>query len=487
LSGNSPYFNSPGIGLTAALPPGCSATHATYLVRHADIYGNDYEYEHIIAPFVYKLGNFSDKQVFSGNPALSFLTNWTSPIDDPDAELEKVTGSGKQDAAALGAIFAQRYSGILGGQGEDSWKIWAAVATRDQDTSIAFASGFNQSIHNVSLVIIDEGKSQFANTLTPHESCDAFDTSIGSDEEKAFVQTYAPTVATRLNSLVNSLFNWTASDVFAAQSLCGYDTVIRNMTVSGFCNLFSESEWLDYEYANDLMYHRSLGYGNELAPVLGLPWVSASTRILSGSANTSATSAAGKQQLFISFTHREEPAFIVTALGLFNSTNASMPTDSINFDRAWRTSEILPFLANIGLERFACNASATGNGSNTDFVRALVNAAQIPLPGCTDGPEDSCSLNNFVSFVREREQLYGDFVGTCGGAGNATNATSTLGLYEGALPADGAAVQTVSFALNNSAPLSANESGAYRTTVDWLASRSAGVVGLIAAAAAALL
>lgn len=164
-----------------------------------------------------------------------------------------------------------------------------------------------------------------------------------------------------------------------------------------------------------------------------------------------------------------------------------MPTDSINFDRAWRTSEILPFLANIGLERFACNASATGNGSNTDFVRALVNAAQIPLPGCTDGPEDSCSLNNFVSFVREREQLYGDFVGTCGGAGNATNATSTLGLYEGALPADGAAVQTVSFALNNSAPLSANESGAYRTTVDWLASRSAGVVGLIAAAAAALL
>ena len=107
---------------------------------------------------------------------------------------------------------------------------------------------------------------------------------------------------------MNSSFNWTADDVFAAQSLCGYDTVIRNMTISGFCNLFSESEWLDYEYANDLMYHRSLGYGNDLAPVLGLPWVSASTRILSGSANTSpSNAAAGKQQLFIGFTHREGP------------------------------------------------------------------------------------------------------------------------------------------------------------------------------------
>ena len=158
-----------------------------------------------------------------------------------------------------------------------------------------------------------------------------------------------------------------------------------------------------------------------------------------------------------------------------------MPTDSINFDRAWRTSEILPFLANIGLERLSCNASATGNASNADFVRALVNAAQIPLPGCTDGPDDSCPLSDFVSFVHEREELYGDFVGACGGAGNATNATSTLGLYEGALPADGAAVQTVSLVLNGSSPFSAKESGARRPmSASWLA--SAAVAGLIAAA-----
>lgn len=158
-----------------------------------------------------------------------------------------------------------------------------------------------------------------------------------------------------------------------------------------------------------------------------------------------------------------------------------MPVESINFDRAWRTSEILPFLANVGLERLSCNASATGNGSNTEFVRALVNAAQIPLPGCTDGPEDSCPLGDFVSFVREREQLYGDFVGACGGAGNATNATSTLGLYEGALPADGAAVQTLMLTLNDSSPLSAKESSARGpvTGHGWLA--SVGVAWLIAA------
>ncbi|KAH9922704.1 phosphoglycerate mutase-like protein [Fomitopsis serialis] len=462
LSGNSPYFNSPGVGLTAALPVGCSVMHATYLVRHSDIYANDYEYEHTIAPFLYKLGNFSDRHAFSDDSSLSFLTNWTSPIDDPDKEIEKVTKTGKQDAAALGAIFAQRYNSILGFKNEDSWKFWSASATRDQKTSKAFIQGFNASMDKATLVIVDQGESQFANTLTPHQSCEAFDANRGSVEKMTFINTYAPTIAARLNGLVSSSFNWTASDVFAAQSLCGYDTVIRNMTLSGFCNLdlFSESEWLGYEYANDLMYHRSLGYGNELAPVLGMPWVSASTRLLSGSANTSATnSSAGDQQLFISFTHREEPPFIVTNLGLFNTTNASMPADSINYDRAWRTSNILPFLANIGLERLQCNATATGNSSNTDFVRVLVNAAQIPLPGCTDGPEDSCSLDSFVSFVSQREALYGDFVGACGGSGNVTNATSTLGFYEGTLPANGAAVQTAPISLNKSSSVSAQESG----------------------------
>ena len=103
-------------------------------MTHAEL---QYEYEHTIAPFLYKLGNFSDKAEFSNNSKLSFLTNWTSPIDDPDIELEKVTETGKQDAAALGAIFAQRYRGILGFQSEDSWQVWTAAATRDQVSAMS--------------------------------------------------------------------------------------------------------------------------------------------------------------------------------------------------------------------------------------------------------------------------------------------------------------------------------------------------------------
>lgn len=43
--------------------------------------------------------------------------------------------------------------------------------------------------------------------------------------------------------------------------------------------------------------------------------------------------------------------------------------------------------------------------------------------------------------------MFGDFVDVCGIA-NETNATSTLGIYEGDLPANGAAVETESVTIN---------------------------------------
>jgi acid phosphatase len=94
-------------------------------------------------------------------------------------------------------------------------------------------------------------------TTLPQESCDDFDTTLGSDEEDTFINTYAPAVAARLNGLAAPSFNWTASDVFAAQTLCGYDVVIRNYS-SPFCSLFSESEWLSWEYGTPCRYSDEL-------------------------------------------------------------------------------------------------------------------------------------------------------------------------------------------------------------------------------------
>jgi acid phosphatase len=133
--------------------------------------------------------------------------------------------------------------------------------------------------------------------------------------------------------------------------LCGYETVIRGS--SPFCSptIFNSDEWLGFEYANDLMYFHNTGYGRDLSPALGFPWVNASVAALDDDSSS--------QELFFSFTHREVPPTVITALGLYNNSaysgannlNATMPVDSINYHRAWESSGILPFLTNIAIEK----------------------------------------------------------------------------------------------------------------------------------------
>src|SRR5689334_5338223 len=128
------------------------------------------------------------------------------------------------------------------------------------------------------------------------------------------------------------------------QSICGYETVVRGS--SPFCSLelFSPDEWLAYEYANDIFYHYNVGYGNPTSGVIGFPWLNASLSLL--------TAEDADQDLYISFAHRQMPSTAMVAMGLFNNSqfsganniNSTMPTDQINWNRAWVTSKIIPFL-----------------------------------------------------------------------------------------------------------------------------------------------
>jgi acid phosphatase len=208
------------------------------------------------------------------------------------------------------------------------------------------------------------------------------------------------------------------------QQLCGYETVIRGS--SPFCSLelFSQNEWLAFEYMNDIMYFYNTGYGNEISGALGFPWLNASaTALLSDKAD---------QDLYVSFTHRELPPTVVVALGLFNNTaysgadnaNTTMPLATQNYGRAWRSSRILPFLSNIAIERMTCDSY--GFAVN-DYFRVLVNRDPHSL-SCVDGPGESCSKGAFEDFIHERGMLFGGYTEQC--QPEYTNSTDFMTLYD---------------------------------------------------------
>lgn len=421
LAGTAPPFDPQDPATDPAPPQGCNVTRAAYLVRHAAIYANDFDYEEYIEPFIQKLSNTSVK--WSSIPSLSFLSTWEAPISD--GELEMLTRSGKLEATNLGVDIAQRYQNL-----RTPNKIWTSTAERTVKTAQSFSNGMADDASEIEIVQVYEGKNDSANSLTPYKACPAYSSSYGSKQSGQFQEIYSKPITERFNSLAPA-FNFTGDDVYGMSLLCGYETVIRGS--SPFCDLsvLSPSDWLGFEYTNDIQYFYNTGYGNEASGAIGFPWVNATFNTLMTEQNN-ASNATQDQDLYISFTHRELPPTVIVALGLFNNSaysgandvNGTMPLNQINYNRAWKSSAILPFLTNIAIEKMECDSFGYDAGT---YYRVLVNNSPQDLVDCIGGPGTSCKEENIQSWLGERADVVGSLVDTCGVDYN--NGTDVLSIY----------------------------------------------------------
>lgn len=242
---------------------------------------------------------------------------------------------------------------------------------------------------------------------------------------KVFQNIYTNPIIKRFNAAAPA-FNFTANDITAMAELCGYETVIRGS--SPFCSLdvLTPNEWLGFEYMNDIMYFYNTGYGSPISGAIGFPWMNATFNMLLSPPNTTS------QDLYISFTHRELPPTILVALGLFNNSafsgsnniNETMPTNTINHRRAWKSSNILPFLTNIAIEKMDCNSYAFDDG---EYYRVLVNNSPQSLPSCADGPGESCSREGMLELLDQRAKVFGNYSAIC--EVDYSNSTNALEIY----------------------------------------------------------
>lgn len=173
LAGVAPPFDPQDPPLDPSPPQGCNVTRAAYLVRHAAIYANDFDYETYIDPFVQKLSNTTVD--WTKVPVLSFLSSWKNPITD--AEMEMLTRAGKLEATKLGVDVAQRYQGL-----RTPKKIWTSTAERTVKSAKSFSSGVADEASDIQIVQVSEGEEEGANSLTPYEGCPAYSSSAGSKQ-----------------------------------------------------------------------------------------------------------------------------------------------------------------------------------------------------------------------------------------------------------------------------------------------------------------
>ncbi|XMA08677.1 hypothetical protein WAI453_001468 [Rhynchosporium graminicola] len=421
LPGISPYFDAVGFGLSHKAPRHCEVTAASYLIRHAAIYANDKDYEDYIEPFIAKLNSTYDttssKRRKGWKGPLSFFNKWRNPIDDPDKQLEQITPQGIKDSKKVGKHLLSRYPTLV----PTTKKIYADKKARTQDTAKAFVKVFPQEVEIEEILLNRTG----FHAQDPHKACDAFSKEPGDEELKAFMILYTKSIITRLQR--HSPVELEETDIMGLQQMCGYESAITGKK-SDICDVFTDDEWMAYEYAWDMKYSYMVGHGNKLSPYLGFPWLNTTSHLMSKFHKPRHISTVAKpdpevpdddgQRFFLAFTHREVPPFIATALGLFNSSNSDaeeFPLDRINWNRSWKMAELIPFLGHVGIEKLTCNA-VWGDDPEDDheFIRVIANSAPRPIPGCENGPGASCGFDQFVELIARGMEEYGDFDGICG-------------------------------------------------------------------------
>lgn len=411
----SPYFDALGFGLEHQAPEGCEVNAASYLIRHGAIYANDDEYEDYIKPFLYKLEKH--RGGFSG--PLEFLNKWQSPIDEN--HLEDLTPSGAVDAEKVGGHLVKRYPQLV----PTVKRVLADLKSRTYDTARAFIKAFPDN-NNIEIVRLNKKNlNNGTRALLPHKACSAFSKSPGTKEQHEFLSVYNPPISERFSPYTPDNYNFSTYDILALQSLCGYESAIRGER-SPICKLFQDAEWMAYEYAWDMKYAYMVGPLNPLSNYLGYPWLLAQSELFetidrNPDENQNVTTGwPSSQRFFLSFTHREVPPFVATALGIFNSSAQcgydEFPTDHVNYARAWKMSDLIPFLGHVGMEKIVCERPGWVVGSEVkkeEYVRFIANTAPRPLPHCQSGPGASCPLSKFKEIIRAGAEKFGAFDEVC--------------------------------------------------------------------------
>ncbi|KIY71023.1 phosphoglycerate mutase-like protein [Cylindrobasidium torrendii FP15055 ss-10] len=457
----SPYFDAPSrydIDADAVAPLGCKVDQAAYILRHGSRYaepGSLKGWQSLYA----KVQNAT----FDAYGPLRFIGAWTVPEDDiehmsPSAGAYLST-TGAREAFDLGRDLRLRYGFTPGG---DNLTIYSAGQQRCVDTATFFLRGYlsqgnyanatgNNRGHIVTLP--DSVKdAYFADSLTPSSACPAYSAANnGSAISDAYRATFRQAIADRLNKYLKGNLVFEPSDIGVMQDLCGFGTQVSGWKAEPFCKLFTEKEWLDYEYAHDLNYYYGAGPGNALSATVGYSWVKAISDLLaSGPGATSQGGDATPAPLIMSFTHDNNIPPIMSALGLWNSS--ALDPLHPNPKREFRSSYLVPFRGTIALERLTCIEDAAKDPYNFDtwspithsanttydmfsgdvetaqYVRVRVNNAPVPIPGCQSGPGKACALASFGDHVAKMGRIAGGFAERCG-LTNATGNTDELTFY----------------------------------------------------------
>ncbi|KAL8652833.1 MAG: hypothetical protein Q9226_004097 [Calogaya cf. arnoldii] len=349
---------------------------------------------------------------------LEFVNDWQYfSLTEHDQLTTTGPYAGTLSSFAAGTRLRTRYLHLLRSIPDtQTTNFWASDCNRVIETARYFATGFfglDWNSTSAKLHVIPETAELGADTLTPGDTCLKYNDDLRTGHDYGLIQlakfrsTYTPAISARFQTQ-NPGIEFTNGEIYSMQEMCGFEILIRGS--SPWCDIFSHDDWLNFEYARDVIHYYRAGPGNRFGPAMGWLWLNATANLLAKGPD------AGK--LFFSFVHDGDIVPMLAAVDLFPSKQL-LPVSHRPQTRQWRTSQVTPMNGRIIFERLRCKRSSKDSLTDHEkglqhYVRININDGIVALPGCTSGPGSSCPLEEFLAFVQRRGKEIGDFREICG-------------------------------------------------------------------------
>ena len=350
---------------------------------------------------------------------------------------DSLTTFGQQEMVNSGFKFYTRYQDLA----KDSTPF---IRASGQARVIESAHNFSQGYHQARLaskvskttdkypypiVIISEANG--SNNTLSHGLCREFENGRNSDvatnAQKKWQAIFIPPITARLNAGLKGA-KLDASDTISLMDLCPFDTVASAQgQVSLFCNLFTETEWREYDYYQSLNKYYGYSSGNPLGPTQGVGFTNELIARMTEEPvddHTSVNHTLDRQQatfpigvgqvLYADFSHDKyaissacafscstwntnvlgssDMTAIFSAMGLYNSTRPLSNTSiqSTAQTKGYSASWTVPFAARAYFEKMICK------GESEELVRIVVNDRVLPLATCDGDVLGRCTLSKFI-------------------------------------------------------------------------------------------
>ncbi|KAI0386532.1 phosphoglycerate mutase-like protein [Hypomontagnella monticulosa] len=390
-------------------PPGCSVTQVHLLYRHGARYPTTGAAP---AQFASKIAN-ATKDGLQVRGDLAFLADWTYKLGG-----ELLTPFGRSQEFLLGIQHRQLYGHLLNNFTEAG--TIPVFRTESQDrmvkTAHNFAAGFfgvPEYLDQVSIEILVETPG-VNNSGAPYDVCTNSNVEsrgyIGSTMASKFANDAFNATLARLNSQVSGV-EFTPTDALAMLQLCSYET--NALGYSAFCGLFSQEDFLNYEYYFDLSFYYNNGPGSPVSAAQGKAYLQEFVARFTGeypeawsalnqTFDNSSTFFPLNQSIYADATHE---VVVLDALTAFNLTALFdgpplSPTENQR-QNSFSSSKLVPFATHFAVQVLECPAYQP-----TKQMRFVVNDAVIPVadsyPGCSPDPHGLCSFDTVVSVLKDR-------------------------------------------------------------------------------------